>query len=66
MKNLKVKVDELIFELSYGPNEDKLPKVEIENKTSMFFVTLDVAKAKEIKNLLNRYIQEMEDRSSAE
>jgi hypothetical protein len=62
MKNLKIKVDELIFELSYDSSAIPVPKVEIENSTSMFLVSLDVDKAIEIRNLLNRYIQEMEDR----
>jgi|GEM_PF-5658245 hypothetical protein len=66
MKNLKIKVDELIFELSYDSSEMPLPKVEIENNTSMILVSLDVEKAIEIRNLLNRYIQEMEDRSNIE
>jgi hypothetical protein len=64
MKKLKVKIDELAFELSYESGDDQIPKVEIENNTSMLFITLNMEKAIELRNLLNLYIQAIEDRKN--
>ena len=64
MKKIKVEIDELAFELSYESGEDPSPKIEIENNTSMLFIKLNVEKAVELRNLLNHYIQEMENRKN--
>jgi len=54
----KVKIGELTFEILPASGDEDKPRLEIENDASMVFVQVDQEKAKELRDLLNLYIQE--------
>lgn len=58
--NTKVEIGELNFELTLPKNEEEKARFEIENDASMVFVDVDLAKAHELRDLLDQYITELE------
>lgn len=54
----KVKIGELTFEILPPSEEENNIRFEIENDASMVFVQVDQEKARELRDLLNLYIQE--------
>ena len=56
-----VKVGELSFSLITPDDPEILPSLEIENDASSVFETLDVPRALELRDLLNRYLEEARD-----
>lgn len=59
MRKAKVKIGELNFELrSPEMEEEGVSQLEIENDASMVFETVDVEKARELRNLLDQYLSQ--------
>jgi len=57
MKSETLHIKELTFELIFPDDEEILPSLEIENITSAILVKVEVEKAIELRNLLERFIE---------
>jgi hypothetical protein len=57
MKKEKLQIRDLSFELTYPDDEEILPALEIENITSAILVKVEVEKAIELRELLDRFIE---------
>jgi hypothetical protein len=57
MKSETLQIKELTFELIFPDDEEILPSLEIENITSAVLVKVEVEKAIELRNLLERFIE---------
>lgn len=57
MKNDKVKIGDLNFELVYQSPDDGLPTLEIENDASMIFLKVEKDQARELRELLTKFIE---------
>lgn len=57
MESEKLQIKDLTFELIYADDEEILPSFEIENITSAILVKVDVEKAIELRELLDRFIE---------
>lgn len=60
MRKSQVKIGELNFELRSPEMEEEegFSQLEIENDASMVFETVNVEKARELRNLLDQYLRQ--------
>lgn len=57
MKKEQLLIKDLTFELTCPDDDEILPSLEIENLTSAILVKVDVEKAIELRELLDRFIE---------
>lgn len=57
MKKESVKIGDLNFDFTYRNAEDGLPSFEIENDASMVYVRVEKDQARNLRDLLDKFIQ---------